>query len=317
MPPDWKTELNSAYRSSAGLLEALGLPQDAEIAIKNSFPVLCTRHYASKMRPSLHDPLLRQVLPTIAENVVVEGFGTDPVGDSDALVEPGMLHKYQGRLLLVSTGACAVHCRFCFRRNYPYGQNSPHNLADRLAARLAQDPSITEIILSGGDPLLLEDSALQALFAAAPHVARIRIHTRIPLMLPARFTPELYQILARLGTRLVFVIHTNHPRELDAASAAICARLRSAGTTLLNQSVLLAGINDSADVLTELSEALFAQGILPYYLHQLDRVQGAAHFEVPELRARALLQELRIRLPGYLVPRWVREEAGEPSKTPL
>ena len=316
MPPIWKSELALAYRLVPDLLQAIGL---GVTYASSPFPLLCTRHYAGKIRPVADDPLLRMVLPTEAENAVVPGFGDDPVGDSQALVEPGMLHKYKGRLLLVSTGECAIHCRFCFRRNYPYGTSQAYGLPARLAARLAQDSSIDEVILSGGDPLLLDDAALAALLEAAaqPHIKRVRIHSRTPLTLPSRFTPELYALLARLGSRLVFVLHADHPRELDEASKEIAIRLRTLGAHLFNQSVLLAGVNDSASVLAELSENLFAQGYLPYYLHQLDRVRGAAHFEVPETRAKALVAELRELLPGYLVPLWVRENAGALSKTPL
>ena len=316
MPPYWKKELALAYRSAPDLLQALHL--DLPYA-PSPFPLLCTRHYAGKIRPVAEDPLLRMVLPTEAENALVPGFGDDPVGDSQALVEPGILHKYKGRLLLVSTGECAIHCRFCFRRNYPYGKSQAHALPARLSDRLDMDSSIEEVILSGGDPLLLDDAALGALLEAAqkPSVKRIRIHSRTPLTLPSRFTPELYELFARLGPRLVFVLHCNHPQELDGPSKDIAMRLRAQGAHLFNQSVLLAGINDTASLLAELSESLFAQGYLPYYLHQLDRVQGAAHFEVPEAKAQALVAELRELLPGYLVPLWVRENAGALSKTPL
>lgn len=317
MPSFWKDELAGAYRSSASLLTALQLPTTT--GSSSSFPVLCTRHYAQKMQSNATDPLLRQVLATEAENQQAPGFVDDPVGDAQACIEPGILHKYQGRLLLVSTGACAIHCRFCFRRNYPYGQSSSQDIALRLRARIAQDSTIQEVILSGGDPLLLDDSKLAELLQAASHpqILRIRIHSRVPITLPTRFTEELFSLLANLGSRLVFVLHCNHRQELDEVSASIFARLRLAGALLLNQSVLLAGVNDSATTLAQLSEGLFLQGVLPYYLHQLDRVRGAAHFEVPEPRALTICQELRALLPGYLVPLWVREEPGEPSKTPL
>lgn len=317
MPPFWKDELAGAYRSSAALLAALQLPTATDSP--SSFPVLCTRHYARKMLHEATDPLLRQVLATDAENQQAPGFVNDPVGDTQACVEPGILHKYQGRLLLVSTGACAIHCRFCFRRNYPYGQSSPQDIASRLKARIEQDSTIQEVILSGGDPLLLDDSKLEELLQAASHsrILRLRIHSRVPITLPSRFTEELFSLLANLGSRLVFVLHCNHHQELDEASSSIFARLRSMGALLLNQSVLLAGVNDSAPALAQLSEDLFQQGVLPYYLHQLDRVRGAVHFEVPESRASTICQELRTLLPGYLVPLWVKEEPGEPSKTPL
>lgn len=319
MPASWKDELAHAYRSSEALLKPLGLNQSLPFLHSPHFPVLCTVHYASKIQPTPHDPLLRQILATPDEWIQDPTFVKDPVDDAAAQTEPGILQKYQGRLLVVSTGRCAIHCRFCFRRNYPYGKTEYQNLAFRLERRLQADASITEVILSGGDPLTLDDSSLFALLDACnqPTVQRIRIHSRIPLTLPSRFTPELFQKLGSMGSQLVFVVHCNHAQELDDASNHIFFQLKLFGATLLNQSVLLAGVNDHADALCQLSYALFQQGVLPYYLHQLDRVEGARHFEVPEDQARQLVEQLRIRLPGYLVPRWVREIPGEPSKTPL
>jgi len=317
MTPDWKNALASAFRSPDALLAALGMPLSTSVLLRSPFSMLCTQHYAAKMKPCWSDPLLRQVLPVNDELCSKDGFCDDPVGDSLACVEPGILHKYQGRLLLVTTGACAVHCRFCFRRNYPYGQNSQLDIADRLHTRLKVDPSIEEVILSGGDPLLLSNAALAELFSSCGDTIRVRVHTRVPIMLPSRFDDELFALFASLSNRLVLVLHCNHPQELDSFCSNICTRLRAGGATLLNQSVLLRDVNDNAAVLSQLSEALFRMGVLPYYLHQLDRVRGATHFEVPESAARSLMAELRRCLPGYLVPRWVREEAGEPSKTPL
>ncbi|MDB5987006.1 MAG: beta-lysylation protein EpmB, partial [Nevskia sp.] len=233
----------------------------------------------------------------------------------------GLIHKYQGRALVIATGACAVHCRYCFRRHFPY--------SDAIAARsqwretlstLAADPSIEEAILSGGDPLALSDDKLAA-FAAAlqqiPHIRRLRLHTRVPVVLPERVDAALCGWLSGMHLQKVIVLHINHPNEIDAEVGAALARLRATGATLLNQAVLLKGVNDDPDTLVELSEKSFAHGVLPYYLHVLDRVQGAGHFEVDEPTAGQLMRAASARLPGYLLPRLVREVAGAPAKTLL
>ena len=267
------------------------------------------------------DPLLRQVLPLATETEWPPGYSCDPVGDQQASLLPGLLHKYQGRVLIVATGACAVHCRYCFRRHFPY-QESPRTLPAWSGAldHIASDASIHEVILSGGDPLTLVDESLAELatrIAAIPHVRRLRIHTRLPIMIPERVTPELLSWLT--GTRLapVMVIHANHPAELQGTAAAAVRKIVAAGVPTLNQAVLLRGINDAVETLVELSERLVDLGVMPYYLHQLDRVAGAAHFEVPAEQGRQFVDELRRRLPGYAVPRYVQEVAGEPYKIPL
>ena len=267
------------------------------------------------------DPLLRQVLPLEAEAEAGAGFSQDPVGDRQASLSPGLLHKYEGRVLMVTTGACAVHCRYCFRRHFPYHE-TPRTPADwALALRqIAADSTIGEVILSGGDPLTLVDATLAELaerIAAIAHVRRLRVHTRLPVMIPERVTPELLQWLT--GTRLapVMVIHANHAAELQGSAAAAVRRIVSAGVPTLNQAVLLRGVNDSVEALAELSERLVDLGVMPYYLHQLDRVAGAAHLEVPVAEGLRIVEQLRQRLPGYAVPRYVREVAGQPYKTPL
>jgi EF-P beta-lysylation protein EpmB len=284
--------------------------------------MLVPQGYAALMEPgNPYDPLLRQVLPSGAEDEVHPGFSADPVGDAAAALAPGLLQKYRGRALLVTTPACAIHCRYCFRRHYPYGdQGLGAGGAGPAIARIAADPSLTEVVLSGGDPLMLDDSDLLGLIlglAAVPHLERLRIHTRLPLVLPSRVTPALCRNLAQVRLQVVTVIHANHPRELSAAAETALEDLRRAGVVLLNQSVLLRGVNDDADTLCNLSNGLFRLGVLPYYLHLLDRVQGAAHFEVPPKRAMALMAAIRLRLPGYLVPRLVREEPGAGSKIAL
>jgi len=320
--PAWQTELAEAISDPAALIAALGL-DDAWLAPAKAaaqlFPLRVPRGFVRRMCPGdPHDPLLRQILPLGEELSETPGFSHDPVGDIKAMAAPGVLAKYRGRALLTVTGACAVHCRYCFRRHFPYAEANP--LLERLAqtlAYLAGDASLTEVILSGGDPLTLSDRRLAELIARLEdiaHLKRLRVHTRLPIVLPARVNEELLAWVG--GTRLqaVFVVHANHANELDDAVRTALARLRAAGARLLNQSVLLRGVNDSVAALADLSEALFDAGVQPYYLHLLDRVQGAAHFEVDEASARRLMAGLAARLPGYLVPRLVREVAGAPAK---
>jgi EF-P beta-lysylation protein EpmB len=264
------------------------------------------------------DPLLRQVLPVATEDVPCEGFTTDPVNELSMPLSGGVLHKYCGRALLVVTGACAVHCRYCFRRHFPYtdlalGDGELEAALDRIAA----DPEITELILSGGDPLLVSEARLAEIargVALVPHLRRLRIHTRLPIVVPQRVDGALMSWIGGLNLPLVVVVHANHANEIDNDVQRALAALSSGGVTLLNQAVLLRGVNDSVDAQAELSERLFDAGALPYYLHMLDPVEGAAHFEVPEDEARKLYVELSARLPGYLVPRFVREIPGAPSK---
>lgn len=324
-PARWQRELRHAIADLATLLRALDLPagtaQVSEEAARE-FPVRVPRGFVARMRKGdPADPLLLQVLAGAGEVDAQPGFVADPVGDLAASVKPGLLHKYRGRALLVSTGACAVHCRYCFRRHFPYADANPASAHWQQAlAHLGADESITEVILSGGDPLSLSDARLAGLVAALrdiPHLRTLRIHTRMPVVLPERVDADLLRWLEAARMAVVVVIHANHPNELDEAAANALCSLRGAGATLLNQSVLLRGINDTVEVLAELSEALFQAGVLPYYLHLLDRVRGAAHFEVPADEACRLMHGLRERLPGYLVPRLVREEAGAPYKRPL
>jgi len=328
-PPVWQRELARAVTGPAELLGLLGLDPaglgEAWEGIERAaalFPLRVPRSYVARMRPGdPADPLLLQVLPLGREAESAAGFSADPLGERLASRRPGLLQKYRGRALLVVTGACAVHCRYCFRRHFPYAENRPGQSGwGEVLDDLASDPTLSEVILSGGDPLSASDERLEELvrgIEAIPHVRRLRIHTRNPVVLPERVDDRLVAWLG--GTRLstVVVVHANHAREIDGAVAAACARLRSAGAALFNQSVLLARVNDSADALTDLSEALFEAGVTPYYLHLLDRVAGAAHFDVPEERARRLVGEVAARLPGYLVPRLVREVAGKPAKVPL
>jgi EF-P beta-lysylation protein EpmB len=322
--PDWRQSLRDAVTDPRELLELAGLPQLADaLPIGDAgFALKVPRGFIARMRPGdPHDPLLLQVLPQLAELDEAPGFTDDAVGDLATMRAHGLLHKYEGRALLIAAGSCAVNCRYCFRRHFPYAGELAAAHAWREAVDcLAGDDSIREVILSGGDPLVLSTRKLTDLTDAlrdVPHVIRLRIHSRLPVVLPERIDDAFCAWLSGLPLQRVVVLHANHPNELDASVEAACARLREAGATLLNQSVLLRGVNDDAAALAGLSERLFACGVLPYYLHQLDRVRGTAHFEVPDARARGLVDGLRARLPGYLVPRLVRELPGESAKTPI
>ena len=321
---DWRELWRASITDAGELLRSVGLehlagrlpPADAGFALR------VPRGFAARMRPGdASDPLLLQVLPQLAELEQAPGYLIDPVGDLAAREAQGLLHKYEGRALLIASGSCAVNCRYCFRRHFPYGEEMAAAGQWRKALEhLRQDASITELILSGGDPLSLATPKLEELsrgLAEIPHVTRLRIHTRLPVVLPERIDDAFLAWFAALPLQKVVVLHANHANEFDAAVDAACRRLREAGATVLNQSVLLKQINDDADTLVKLSERLFAAGVLPYYLHQLDRVQGAAHFEVDDARALALVEAMRRRLPGYLVPKLVREVGGDASKRPV
>lgn len=318
--------MRSAVTSPRELLRLLELPEDrfALAGLETAgFPMRVPRGFIARMRKGdPGDPLLRQVLPLAVEQTSTLGYCEDPLAERAAERVPGLLHKYHGRVLLVVTGACAIHCRYCFRRHFPYAASNPARDQWRPALDyIREDVSISEVILSGGDPLSLPDERLADLItrvADISHVGRLRLHTRLPVVIPERITEGLLQALTKTRLRTVMVLHANHPQELDAATGLALERLRLAGIPLLNQAVLLSGVNDSAQTLAVLCETLFATaGILPYYLHLLDPVAGAAHFAVPEDKALELMRELRRLLPGYLVPRLVREVAGAPYKLPL
>jgi len=323
-PSDWRAALKRAYRQPEALLAALGLSEQAAAYQPDhpSFRLLVPEAFVRRMQPGrMDDPLLQQVLPQADEAQLADGYRTDPVGDRASYQGGGVLHKYQGRALVITTGACAVHCRYCFRQHFPYATDSSlHQGWMQALETIAQDPSINEVILSGGDPLMLTEAQLSAFtdgLAQLPHVRRLRLHTRVPVVLPERVDDALLGWIERLPWPLVMVIHANHPNEFDADLSRAMQRLRPQCAALLNQSVLLAGINDQADTLIDLMEKGFACGVLPYYLHQLDRVQGAQRFAVSDTQALAIMHELRRQLPGYLVPKLVREEAGQPYKLPL
>jgi EF-P beta-lysylation protein EpmB len=320
----WQHLLADAIKDPTELCRALDLDPSVALAAfpaSKDFPLRVPRSFVEKMRRGdPRDPLL-QVLPLPAETDVVPGYVSDPVGDLPSRAAHGLLHKYAGRALLIATGACAVHCRYCFRRHFPYADESALSGGwDDVLQYLRANEDISELILSGGDPLSLSDRRLTQLtegLTQIPHVLRLRIHTRYPVVLPERIDDDFIAWLRSVALQKVIVLHVNHPREIDATTQVACLRLRDAGATLLNQSVLLAGINTDVDTLAALSEALFECGVLPYYLHVLDRVQGAAHFDLAENTALALHRELTAQLPGYLVPKLVREIAGAAAKTPV
>ena len=321
--PAWQQALARAIADPETLAARLGLPPEALPGMQAGHRLFRTRipeSYLARIHPGdPRDPLLLQALPDAREAIESPGFVSDPVGDHNALAAPGVVHKYHGRALLLTTGACAIHCRYCFRREFDYADHNPARDDWEPALNyIAAHPDIREVILSGGDPLSLSDTRLERLagrLGNIPHLERLRIHTRLPVVLPERVDDRLLAWLGKGRLQHILVLHANHPREFAAPADAAIDRLRAAGVTLLNQAVLLAGINDDTETLIELQEAGFRLGVLPYYLHQLDRTRGTAHFEVPDARARELYRALHARLPGYLVPRLAREIAGEPGKT--
>jgi len=322
---DWKKELANATTSAKKLLTRLELSTHIDIADEQTnFKCLASESYIRKMQPGdINDPLLRQVLPLHKENhrqTQLAGI-TDPVGDINAMSSPGLLHKYFGRALIISTGACAIHCRYCFRRHYPYQQSScTSNALDTAFTYLQQHNEIEEVILSGGDPLVLDNEKLAKLITrleTIPHLQTLRIHTRLPVVLPARINAGLLKLLQNSRFDIVMVIHANHASELQHEEFLKLHQLHSAGVTLLNQSVLLKDINDDADILIRLSKRLFQCKTLPYYLHLLDPVAGAMHFDVDKQSALELKAQMERQLPGYLVPKLVQETAGKQAKTAI
>ena len=323
MSDSWQQALSNGIASPQQLLKTLQLDTTYFDGARDGhalFPIRVPHSFVARMQPGdPNDPLLRQVLPLAAEQTSVPGFVLDPLQEQQHNPLPGVLHKYSGRVLFITTGACAINCRYCFRRHFPYQDNNPGKAGWQNAIDyIARDDSIEEVILSGGDPLVVNDKQLTWLIEALaqiPHLTTVRIHSRLPVVLPARITPELVTSLRKTHLQCVMVIHSNHPNELNHEVAQALELLHQAGITLLNQAVLLRGINDDAMVLKQLSQQLFAYHVLPYYLHLLDPVAGTAHFDVAEVNAITLLQSLRAQLPGYLTPRLVREIPGKPYKT--
>ncbi len=323
--PIWQQELQSAFTNIEELLTFLQLPVDdlsLHYHAAQKFPLLVTHHYATRIKKSdWNDPLLRQVLPHPDELKTHTDYLTDPVGDNNASVSPGLIHKYFGRILLITTGACAIHCRYCFRREFPYAANSAKpSQFDDINAYLTNNSDVTEVILSGGDPLTLSDAKFSRLFNTLlniPQIERIRIHTRLPIILPSRVTQQLLDTLNTSKKKIIIVIHANHANELSQDVFKALTTLRNINVTLLNQTVLLKGVNDDPDSLIQLSYRLFDCHTLPYYLHLLDKVNGAMHFDIPKHNALNIYAKIQQKLPGYLTPKLVREEAGKPHKTLL
>jgi EF-P beta-lysylation protein EpmB len=319
---NWQQQLAEAFTDIDELCTYLNLSIE-QLSVSNeaakTFALKVPRSFAEAIeKGNPDDPLLRQVLPIGEEMQVYPGYNDNPVGDLEAANEAGVLHKYHGRVLLINTGSCAINCRYCFRRSFPYADLQLGKEKEIAALRyIRENPDITEVILSGGDPLLLSDERLQRLFrqiAGIAHVKRIRVHSRLPIVLPARITQGLLDVLTQSAKPVVLVVHCNHPNEITERVAEACRLLKQEGIVLLNQSVLLRGVNDNAADLAALSERLFENGVMPYYLHLLDKVNGAGHFEVGEVEALELIWQIQAKLPGYLVPKLVKEVAGADSK---
>jgi EF-P beta-lysylation protein EpmB len=318
----WQQQLAEAFTTIDSLCHYLQLsPTDLPVSAiaAQHFALRVPLSFAASMeKGNPHDPLLRQVLPIMDELLLYPDYSSDPVGDLAAAKQTGVLHKYQGRVLLINTGSCAINCRYCFRRNFPYGDLQLGKQQELAAMQSIQnDTSITEVILSGGDPLLLSDTRLTRLIEqinAIDHVKRVRIHSRLPIVLPARINHTFIQTLSLSHKQIIMVLHCNHANELNERVITVCQLLKNHSITLLNQSVLLKGVNDNVQTLCELSEQLFQQGIIPYYLHLLDKATGTAHFEVSEAKALQLMEQVQARSSGYLVPKLVKEIAGALSK---
>jgi EF-P beta-lysylation protein EpmB len=324
-PPRWQSLLAQGVRDVGELLARLDLdPTQAPGPLdpNSPFPLRVPLGFVARMRRGdWNDPLLRQVLPLNAESAHHPGFVLDPVGDAPSRRPGGLLHKYHGRVLMILTGACAIHCRYCFRRHFPYSEaHAARSRWQEAWDYLRDDTSIEEVILSGGDPLSLPDEKLGELTDALseiPHIKRLRLHTRLPIVLPERIDDALSSWLENRRFQWVIVVHSNHALELDQTVAEALGKMSRTGAVMLNQAVLLKGVNDTAHAQIALSKRLFEIGVMPYYLHLLDRVAGTAHFEVEQTHARALIGQLAAQLPGYLVPRLAREEPGKPAKQVL
>ncbi|MGJ8669698.1 MAG: EF-P beta-lysylation protein EpmB [Oceanococcus sp.] len=320
---DWQSCLRAAYRDPLQLLHDLNIdPKQIDWMDAKGFGMLVPRGFAARMQQgNPQDPLLLQVLPRRRELHAAEGYSADPVEESQFHQTPGLIHKYHGRALIIATAACGVHCRYCFRREFDYRDAREGSDGWQSAVlALATQTDVHEVILSGGDPLSLSDDKFARLLQeleAIPHIQRLRVHSRQPVVLPQRITPQLLNMLQKSRLNCVMVIHSNHAQEIDDQVSNACQALKENAVTLFNQSVLLAGVNDSAEALADLSEALFLAGVLPYYLHQLDPVIGAAHFQLTDHAARGIMRDLNGRLPGYLVPKLVREIPGRTGKIPI
>jgi len=316
----WQQDLAEGFNNINDICGYLNISNNySHKARTENFPIRVPREFVDRMeKGNLNDPLLKQILPTNNESIIQAGYTDDPVGDVPAMAETGVIHKYHGRVLLITTGSCAINCRYCFRRNFPYNdfQLSTKKYLNALNY-ITSHQDISEVILSGGDPLLLNDQKLIALIQKIdliPHVKRIRIHSRIPIVLPSRITPALCDQLAIIKKDLIMIVHSNHANELNNKVRFACDQLKNANITLFNQAVLLKDINNDAKQLCTLHEKLFSYKIIPYYLHLLDKTTGTAHFDVPQNEAIDLMNQIKKVLPGYLVPKLVKEQAGAANK---
>lgn len=321
--PSWKEILSNAISSPKILSEYLNIPLSSISDPANEdFKLFVPEPYLQRIeKENVDDPLLKQILPAHQETLSSQGYSKDPLSEESYNAIPGLIHKYKSRVLLVSGATCAINCRYCFRRHFPYSENrlSKEQWSQSIDY-IYQHPELNEVILSGGDPLVNNDKQLQWLTSKLcdiPHIKRLRIHTRLPVVIPQRVDDSLLRWLSALPLQKVMVLHINHPNELDNEVREAIQKIKATGTLILNQSVLLAGINDNAEILSRLSESLFDAGAMPYYLHRLDKIEGAAHFDLPQARIKEIYTHLLAMLPGYLVPKLVAEIPHRASKTPL
>ena len=325
LPEKWQQILSDLITDPKELLHILELDPARQAhgrAALDQFPLKAPRPYVNRIeKGNWNDPLLRQIWPSLLEEKETPGYVTDPLAEQQFNPVPGLLHKYHGRVLLTTVPHCAIHCRYCFRRHFDYQENSPSRAEWQAALNyIADDPSIEEVIFSGGDPLAASDHQLAWLTENISHIGHVkilRIHTRLPIVIPQRVTRGLLDSLLGTRLKLVMVLHCNHAQELATDVTQALSTLAANGVMMLNQSVILKGVNDNSKSLVDLSKALFWHNVLPYYLHLPDRVAGTSHFNVEESHAKALLQSMQSLLPGYLVPHLVREQPGEMAKIRL
>lgn len=320
----WQQALKACITDPRALFQQCELESEllGKILLNSNFPLRVPLSYVQKIeKGNINDPLLKQVLPLSLELNDVPAFGQDPLQEQTNIPTPGLIHKYHGRVLVTLSGACAINCRYCFRRHFPYQDNNPGQLGwKKIFDYLSAKSDIFEVILSGGDPMTVKDGPLQHFYenlSKIPHIQYVRIHSRLLSVIPSRVTPALMQLLAIKRFKHTVVLHINHPREVDAALISAVERLRSVGVIVFNQSVLLKGVNDSLETLISLQKTLYNAGIVPYYLHLLDKVAGSAHFDIDIKQAKTLMIDLMSKLPGYLVPRWVQDIPGSTTKIPI
>ena len=320
----WQKDLREVVTEPKVLLQMLNINPDdylQHFKARKLFPVRVPKSFINRMvKGDINDPLLKQVMPLSQEFIIADGYSTDPLEEHDTVAE-GLLHKYHNRVLMVVKAGCAVNCRYCFRRHFPYQENqlNKRSLIDALSY-IQADKNINEVILSGGDPLMAKDDAISWFLdelEQIPQIKRMRIHSRLPVVIPARITEQLCERLAKSPLKVIFVNHINHANEIDSDFKNAMNMLKQANVLLLNQAVILKDVNDTVDAQINLSEALFDTDVMPYYLHLLDKVEGASHFDIDEAQAIKIMAELLEALPGFLVPKLVREIGGQKSKTPI